>query len=492
VSIPILYSRNVNQDLYAQALASVYQSGWRIYDPDYGTSREPDLYEKVRKDPIIASAIDLRLHGVAGKSWRLVPAGDSPVDKLVAKMAEEAIRKVRRFTEARYELAQAVIRNRSYQYIEGERKLLSLAGTPLREWWVPTRLKDVDRRRFRLVPTWEGKDPNTRKLRVYWELFSVVRRRWEKLERPELFVKVVYNDEEGRLGYGRGLLEAMYFYHWIKGRILEEGVQGVEKWARGVIVAEIEGLRVGDTDKTNAALRQKWLDILKEMQSGKVIVHEKGDKISVVESSGTGNHMVLDYIRYLDDAMRSLILGATLPFGGGSGGQGGGSGSLARAEVESDVHEALVQFDREKIDEDLTYDLLGLFFRMNQQNFMELGLGASGMPKFETMQEKRENPKENADVATVLLNAGVSLKKEEVYKRTGWTPPSNDDEIIEGRQQQQVDPMTGMPFGAPPGMGPEGPDHAEEGGETDQAGHPEISPERMARFMGSDEDIEFV
>ena len=221
MTTPLLFARNVNQELYVRALSSAYRQGYRVYDPDYAMSREPDIYEKVRRDAVIAQAIDLRLTSVAGKGYMVQPfSEDRDDDKQVAKIIGEMLPYVTNFDESRYESAQAIIRARSFQYMRTKRIVESFAKGPKMSWVVPTMMEDIDRRRFRLVPRRgeyisKGGDivrsgnivtpgPPREKLRVFWELFSVDRDRWERLARPELFLKLVYNDEEARLGYGRG------------------------------------------------------------------------------------------------------------------------------------------------------------------------------------------------------------------------------------------------------------------------------------------------
>lgn len=442
MSLPILGSRNVTQDLYTQALASVYLSGWRVYESDYASLKDADIYEKARRDPVVAQAFDIRLHAVAGRQWRFVPASDAPDDKLLAKMAEQAFRQIRDFSEARYELAQAKLRNSAWAFIEGGRRIMSLAGTPIRDWWVPKRLKDIDRRRFRIKSDWDYGKPADPKLDAYWELYDPRRRAWERLAHPELFVNVVFNDEEARLGYGRGLLESIYFYLWIKGRVLEEGIKGLIGWARGKVVAKIDGLAPGSPDRTNDDLTARWLEALKSMLDEQVLVHGKNDEVQLIETTGTGHQMVTAFLGYLDNAVRACILGSTLPFGGDGGDAGG---SLARAETESDTHDALIQFDREKIDEVLTNSVGALWLRLNRQNFVELGVGGAQPPRFETYQEKREDPEKNVRVIQTANSAGIDLKKEEVYQKIGFTPPGLDDEIIKGREAPL--PGAGGPFG---------------------------------------------
>jgi hypothetical protein len=448
MSIPLLSTRGAGtQEMYAHALRSVYH-GYRVYDVDYALAKDPDIYEKVRRDPVIAKAIDMRLHGVAGRNWRCVPGGEDPASKLVAKMCEEALKGIRRFGETRYELASAIIRGLSFGYIEGERKLDSLAETAPMEWWLPKRIQDVDRRRFRRVPIWTG-EGRARKLRVEWQMFSVESGDWLALEHPEYFIKVTYNDEEARLGYGRGLLEAMYFYHWIKGEILKEGLHGIKKWARGNTIAKIDGLTPGSAaegsgsdDRTNDAVKQAFIDALKRQEEEHILVVAKGDEVEHHETSGTGHQLVMETIAYLDGALVSLILGSQLPFGGAEG-----VGSNARAETELDVHESLIQFDRDKIDEDITNDLIGLWCTLNATNFRELGLGGARMPKFQTVQEKRKDTQKNAAVIQTANAAGIDLRRDEVYEKIEFTPPQEGDEVIAGRQAAPS-PFGGSPFDA--------------------------------------------
>lgn len=442
MTAPLYANRNVTGDLYTYALSAIYTAGWRVFDIDLANAMEPDAYEKVRRDPIIAQSIDTRLHGVAGRHWRIMPYSDEKEDKLAAKIVEDGLRCIHGFTEARYELAQAVIRGRSYSWIYGERKHLRLGGTNELQWWVPTELQDIDRRRFRYMTVPYNGPKGEHKYHVDLELFSVERRIWEKVAHPEWIVESRYNDEEARLGYGRGLLEAIYFYYWMKNLVLREGVEGVERWAQGTTIAKIDGLRAGSTDRTNDKVKDATIEVLKAMRARSVQVFDKTDDVQVIERTGTGHTMVMEFLRYFDEAMRALILGSTLPFGGG-----GREGSMARSQIESDVHEGLIQFDRDKLDDDLTRGLVKLFWSVNRTNFAKAGLADARMPSFETVQERREDPAMNAGVISTSLAAGIKLRADEVYRKLGFTPPQDDDEVIEGFGGQQQFTETGP--GAP-------------------------------------------
>lgn len=440
-SIPLLNARtSVASDLYVRALASAMRA-FRLHDPDHTKIRESDMYEKARRDPIVAHAIDSRLHKVAGREWSVMPASDEKVDTIGAAIDEDAIKMIEGFSESRYEQAQAVIKARSYAYIAGRRVFTKLGGMPAMNWLVPTGLQDLDFRRVTFHPRNVTREDGSRDLSVEMMLFSIEREQWEIVERPELFVKTVYRDEEARLGYGRGLLESIYYYLWVKGEILKEGVQAVKKFARGVVVAKIDSLRMSSDPKDVAALQAAWGKVLQQMQSEHVITHGKEDEITVIDMPARGFDAIVKLIQLLDDGMTRLITGAVLPSGGGSS-----TGSLARAETESDESEALVQFDRDKIDEDYTRDLIGWFRLHNRQNFAALGLMDSAPGRFETIQEKRKDPEVALTVITGALEAGMPVKEEEAYSRLTLTPPKEGDRIIEPKAPEPEFPGMGGGF----------------------------------------------
>lgn len=449
MTIPILYSRNVNQELYVRALASAYTGGYRVYDPDYALSKEPDPYEKVRKDPVIAAAIEDRLHGIAGAHWKWEPASDRIEDKAVANIFEEITKRCENFLESRYELAQAVILNRSYGYMEGGRVWEAFGDRPVQNWWCPTRITDIDRRRFRYAP-FHYRNPETGEPEfiVNLELFSITRQRWETVGNPEWFIQHIYANEEARLGYGRGLLECIYFYHYAKTIVIREGLSALEKFARGILVGRIDGLRNGSKDRTNAQVQAAFQDVLQNMMARHVITMDKNDEVDVLDGSASGNAQITEFLRYFDEAIIRVVTGSVLPMGSNSD-----VGSNARSTTEDQRTEILYQYDRQLMDASITKCLGGKIWAYNRAQFAAAGLGGARMPAFQTIQERKEDHKLNAEVATLMINAGLPLRLDEVYKRTGWTRPGPDDETIERAAQMPFDPMGGAPGGMPGGEG---------------------------------------
>lgn len=429
-SLPLVYGKSVAQDLYAWALTAAYRTGWRLYDPDYALWNEPDAYEKVRRDPVIASAIEQRLHAIAGRTWRCDPArAENELDKKAAQIMEDLIDNITNMNEGMYESAQAVITCRSYLYVSGERQLQAFGDGGVQRWWVPYKLQDMDRRRVRFVPDWDRRADGTRFLKDNkFEVFNIERERWQYLE-PEnkrAIIKHTYMDEEARLGYGRGLLEAIYFYWYAKEIVLKEGLQGLERWAQGMVVGKIDGLRDANDKTPNEEVARAWLDVIDRMRAENAVVSDKEDEIEVINMSGTGHQMIRSFLEYFDTAITRLIAGSVLPGGGGSSREG----SYARAEIESDTAEAIVQYDRDLMADAWTRDLVTLVWLLNRPNFIRSGLAAARMPKFVVVHEKMQDPQVAAGVATTLMSAGIPLLKEEVYQKTGFTMPAIGDEVF--------------------------------------------------------------
>lgn len=429
---------SVAYDRYGRDLSQAIRGpGSWIHDPSFSLGTDDMVYEKVRRDAVTMQAMTFRKHLVTGRRIVVEPASDDVGSKVAAAVMEELLDQLGMFSDARFNLAEAVFRGSSYAFIEGEFvEQLAVGGQQPMTWWVPRRLVDVDRRRFRLRPVRDPEDPTA--ISVAWFLWSVSRQAWELLEHPEWFVKHAYQRTEDTLNYGRGLLDSLHYYQASKMRVLQEGLAACERFGQGFIEVGVETLdRPGQapdgTDNTSYA--QEYLKRLNKMRARNVFIHDKADEVNVLTGFGEGWQLIREMLAHLDNAIRTLILGANLPTSATTG------GSFALAEIQENSTEALVQFDRELLSETLTRDLVGLIWRLNADNFRRLGMGGVRMPKIRIMQEKREDPIQNAQVITAALAAGIPLRADEVYDKLGFTQPQPDDETIEGSAQPATQPF---------------------------------------------------
>lgn len=258
MTAPFFQRNSTGQDLYNSGLSSVYRS-FRIYDPGYALARDADVYEKIRRDVIIHDSIQKRRHAVAGPTWVMDPASDDPMDKIAAGVMKELIKRIKHFSTARFNLAEAVLLGSKFSFIEGRYQTTPIWDHVPRRWWIPQRLRDVDRRRFAPIikrNTWDDG------ICVEWNFWSVARATYEKLEHPEWFIKHLYDDNEASLGFGRGLIDAIYFYWRAKELLLTEGLAGVERWAQGFLIAKIDNAREASTGLPNVQLVDNWKSVV--------------------------------------------------------------------------------------------------------------------------------------------------------------------------------------------------------------------------------------
>lgn len=430
--VPLLH-RSVHQDLYAWALAQAYLGDWRVYDPSYALSQDPDIYAKVERDAIIAQAIRQRQHAVAGKRWTVESASDDPRDKRLAQVVEQLLKKVKRFNPARFQLSKAFLLGSTFAAIEGRFRKVKLPGdTAERSWWVCEGLKDVDRRRFM---RWSTRDQDTQEVHVRWKMWSLATRQFEELTHPEWYVKHIYDDREASLGHGVGLIEPLYWYFMAKGIALREGLAGLERWAQGWVIAKVSPEREASVDRTNDDVVERWIDRLQKHRSRHVFVHSTDEEIEVKDAPMGAAGMVTEYLNYLDSAVTRLLTGSLLPSGGG-----GQAGSYARADVESDVSVMVTQYDQELLDETMSDQLIGFLCDINRPVLAEIGLDGATLPHLRSVRAKFEDPEANARVIQAALQVNVPLVAAEVYEKLGMTKPTDEDELIEPVQN----PMPGQ------------------------------------------------
>ncbi len=445
----ILRGTSPAPELFARALHSAYLLEWPIIDPDFAMQSDSAVWEKLHRDGKIVQAINQRTATIASKNWIVEPRGESEPETRLATIIHELLENVQNFHAARRFLAQAVFRGRSYLFVEGERERIQIAGLPALDWWFPKKLRHFDKRTVRFVPQ-RRRDSSAKKETVVLrrELFRPSDGNWIRLDEKlqKLLIEIVYDDEQGRLGYGRGLLEALYFLWWAKQVVLKEGLQAVERWAQGFLVAKVDTEKVGAASADSQTIRDTMRNELEAHRSRHVAVVDKSDDISVVTGGGEGWQIVSSMLDYLDNAILSTSMGSVLPFGGGLD-----KGSKARAEVEEDVSDELLEFDRGVVDETLSNGLIPLILDNNRPLCARLGLLDVRPPQFSTSHEKRQDPEKSARVIDLTLKAGIPLKKQEVYDRLDFSQPGEGDEVFEAPTPMAVSQPFGPPnpFGVP-------------------------------------------
>ena len=246
-SVPTLYLRQVNDLQYSYALSSAYKSQW-VYDPSMALANEPDIWEIVRNDAVMKGVMNRCVRAVV-RPWKVVAARHSRKknDRLYADICWDGLSHIDEFDARRRRLADAIFLSRTYGAIMWEKKFVSLAETPKMDWWLPVEIRDIDRRRVHLVADWsrDGKSKT-----VVKKMFDTNTHQWVKIDDAmrASMIEWVYENTEDRVGYGRGLLEAIYFYHYMKSVTFEKISQGIDRWANGIWKVTLDSLRGASAD----------------------------------------------------------------------------------------------------------------------------------------------------------------------------------------------------------------------------------------------------
>lgn len=375
------------------------------------------------RDADIAHADTYRRHLIAGPGWNLTPRNEaSEFAELAVTVGTELLGGIKHFGQARFNLGRAVLSGSRFARIHSTPRVMTIGDGRPRTWLIPTRLEDMDKRMFRIVPKVDGEH-----IEAHWERWSIGGQKW-KPETPQdatQTIRHVYHDDQASLSHGRGLREALGWIWYTKTHILQESVQACEKHAQGTIHVKVDMLRDADTGLTNDVLVQNYIDTIEDMRSRHILVTDAADTVEILPGNAEGWQLLDQMEKKLRSSVMTLYLGANLTTSANEG------GSFALAQVQENSTEALVQYDRETLEETLTDDLLGAIWFRNHANLAELGI-ALEKPRFVITKDKRQDPKERAEVAATMHSMGAPIALDDLYEQTGFRKPEEGEDVLEG------------------------------------------------------------
>lgn len=411
-------------DLYAYASYNIFRN-YRIYDPNLDASSDHDAYRTVLLDSTASRGIETFLRSVCSVDYRVIPfdtkANDQ--DQLFADICYDAFSYTDNFTEARKNLASGLIRGRSYAQIIPQTKWIRLGGK-WAKWTIPHIIQDEDPRRFQYFI----KRLKSGHLLTELRRFNRQNAQWQPLTEFEdrLFLKLINNNLEDKFGYGESMIEKLYELMWLKTNLIKLGMQGIELWAKGLIIAKPAAKESNEPNATNSTLESQFQQSYNQMRAGRGFwMIDKEDEVEVHLNQNGNNEMVMKWIEYINNEIIKLITGSLLPSGDANS-----VGSKARAVVEEDQALMYLQHPRELIDQTLTRDLIGWFQRANFRTLYDLGLTQSRV-KFITGKERSIDPLERLAVGQRLQEMGYQLDVQEVFEHTGYTPPTVTNTPVE-------------------------------------------------------------
>lgn len=429
---PINYIRSPNALYYDYALAAAWQqgAGW-IPDPDFALAKDPEIYEKAMRDPLIAQAIEQRITDVAGRPIQCQPRDpEDPKQMAKAKIHQQILSECGLLSMSMRQLAKFVFQAASYQYIDGERKWLALGSKNRERWWVPTRLKDIGWRRIRYATDFANQPDGTRKRVVWMELFSIDGHNFVRLKDTRKLVRCLYDDSEAGLNYGLGMMSCLAHYLWLTERVLMYGMQWLERWALGMLDVGVDAAAAGARDINNEKIRDNYAAALRRMQGGHVLVHDSRDTVEVIQPAGESWRAALEFKRELQDCLIRRILSARITTGGGAG-EAGGIGGEGRAGVEERAQESLTVYDRGLLFEYLTRDLCGFIEYANAPQFAAVGLADVPAPIYTPEPHEQDDPAGAADQLQKLRGLALKLPMKEVHKKIGYSQPKEGEAVLD-------------------------------------------------------------
>lgn len=440
--------------LYGSSLSWALANQYAIPDPSWALAKEINSYELIRRDTLCAHLMAQRKHAVSGTETTCVPARDGfPLDEVAARLGETMLDGIENLDSAKLNAAEAVFRGQSFAQIVGERRTETWVDGVPRSWWCPTRLRDIDKRRFRYVsPKGDNTNPPILEMSDVSRGGSAI---WKPVEHPEWLMIHAYDDSESTLGYGRGLIDAMYVSWYARSKLLVEMLQAAERFGQGLLTVEVDPNRKGSTGQTNEQMLSDAASNVQKTKARHVIAHLLGEKIELLEGSATGHEIIMKGLELVTNELTQLVMGSILPTGGG-----GDVGSNARAEVEQGTSDGLIRFDRKILASTLTRDVMGLFWRLNRANIIGCGLALAKMPIIELSHEARETPLVFAEILKAATDAGMDISAKEAYTRMGLSMPKPGEPIVKKAAPVMPPGFGGQPGGGPGGVGPSGDNEA--------------------------------
>jgi len=436
------FERATAPESYARALAHAYFAGYRIYDPSLSASRDPEAERKMMRFPAIAAPLQVRHTSISGRRWSISPPDEgAEAEKAVSKIVGKALGHLDGFTPARLLLARADVSGTRYAEVQKHTVTESWGDGVERQWVVPYKLKDIPKENFRWAPN-SGSPRPTATLEYARKRSGTIR--WVPVPTWAPLVRHVILDSEEMLGYGTGLRDALHYIYGIMTRTFEADSQAAERFGHGWVVLALDHESAGSPLITNSAMVTNSHNALEKMRARHNFIIGKNDKLEFLgPPAGSAEWMGKLFERLARMADR-MIMGATLFAGGGDASEG----SMARAETEADTASGVFDTLSDMLEETLTRDLVAPVFRDNHANFNELGLGDADHPSFEIVRGRKDDPKEVAERAEIVLRSGAKIKADEYYDGVGFTKPGPKDEVIEGPPEPAGAGLPGMPFSA--------------------------------------------
>jgi len=329
-----------------------------------------DFYEIVRKDVEIARCLHL-LGLMASGEFTEVECENEKLKNLCVFV----LRQIRDFLHCRKSLVEKAvlfglgIQRKYYRWVDYE-------GAKL---YVAYRLAEVDRRRMRLERDQEDRT------RIYWTMwcpkidqYVILEDRSENPNAPEgLAVQDYiwyYQMQEELAPYWEGFGEVLYTLAYTKHYAIKYWADLCESWSKPFLVAQIDLMKAAVNASLGAGFSSaqqridKIIETFEACRARHLAVIDSSDRVQWFEHGSTGANIIRELIEYCDKKIQLLLLGAELST------TAAGVGSYALGAVHKAQTDTVVLYNRLRLAEVFTEDILFDFFYRNQSALAQLGI----------------------------------------------------------------------------------------------------------------------
>ena len=442
--------RTVNDQLAASMYGSQFR-GVRLFDQDVALFNDANAPEVVMRDSATSATMDQFCHEIAATGNTVMPGGKDDQSAKWAQIVDEMLRGCN-VREAVYELSSYVFWGRAYAFPNFRRKFEMFAETKPQNWLAPYEIRDIDHRQFIFVPVRDTSGASNGHIRVKRQFAPANTGRYtdEKPEFTRNVIELKWGDSAFRLGYGRGLINSIFFMWRAKTIAMQYGLQGLQRWAEGLLMVEMDIERPADSSLTNEALAADMLDKIRNMKSGNVAVLPKGSEPKLHETSGTGHSIVAWFINYCDAQIARLILGSGMPTGAGE--EAGSAGSEGKAVVQERSTTRRIQFHRSRIEECIDRTLIKQIHDLNLPQRLAIGLGAAKCPRFKITDDQHKDPLAAMELVKAMRENKMEVDRAWAYEMAGAPMPKEGDDVLEAA----ADPNPFLGLGGDEGTAPVG------------------------------------
>ncbi len=387
-----------------------------VDDPDYALRKDPQIYQRMLRDPQIYYCLMVRKTATSSLPWQVVPPDEFSEDAGAIKMAEDANARIKRIPQFR-------------EFLNSTLNAL-MTGVSINEliWkvnddgqYVVSHHFPVDKDRFKfnkhgqlqlLKPT----APTTGELmpdhKFVIHRFQVRDGSWY---RP---------GDAGYVFYGQGLADTpLYHYFYFKVTALRFMLKNLER--------NSSPFKVYYTGPQNAALASKLDQILAALQNDSVvgIPGVKGETDVQVEQARGGAELYTGLIDYVDRLITRAILGQELMT------EMPAVGSYAAAQVHASVFAKITENDRDLLQDTLNSSLMKADASLNNP-----GVPETMRPVFRFKSNALVDTANFLNTVMQAQQLGLEISENQVRELSGLRAPQPHEAILTPPMMQQVGP----------------------------------------------------